>query len=1231
MNRLGVTAVLGARNQLSPELLNVVRASRTARRELGHLDMATQDVADELRDVRRAAEQSEQAFRQEIQSMRREVERLESELRSLSGARARPTITADNQAEKELSKVKNEVKDLNGMKAEVILTAAVTGATAGAGTVGGMGLLDQVVASAEAEARRAVLGVTEEGMEQYRKQVTELTAINKSVDRATVSDLLTDSERYAGKSQLDQASAYLMTQQALKLNAIRPDMGGVDEYQKTMFAMQNAWKDIKDTGRFGDTLARVARNTTDIRNEALDSMIEYSVQVTKFLDTPEKMAALMEEMNGLWSIDKGFDALKETTLKMYNEGDLTNALKTAYESMGIDSKEAQKQAEDEASVVQKLISSGDVSKRQSAVGMLMQTFGSIKDENIRQQLLNEIGGGPGEDLGTQAFAELLKKSGAISQSQHDQFRLRGELDRSFQVYKDNNPLKGFQDAKNTLINEFIELGVVVGQDLAPAMEFLSTKVKWFKEKLDGMSSGGALATLSIVGVGIAAGLWGLKAAAVAAGKALWNMGKGQFVQDASDAADSVAGAGGDSKRRKRHRRTVRREDLRSVAVRRAGGAVRDVATDAAAGAGNVGSRLSILSKFTKKLPLIGALIGAADIASVALTEGNSKNLWGSIGGTLGGVGGGIAAGAMLGTVGAGPIGTFIGGVVGGVGGAIGGEAFSRWLFDVAEKGTGALKQYAAGISPKIDAFLTPAKQEFDRFWANMPDGFVASIGYIVGYGSEKLTQLRDIGFQKAGEFAVAMGQKGLEIKDAFVSWVSTLPESIKKWLDEAAKMFDQFVVDVQAWFSNLPSTIETGITSTFQDLTSGFTLGKATAKAKPYANGGFIDRPHLGLVGEAGPEAIIPLSAGKKNLAYDLWQRVGSKLGIDTNKWEERAGRVKGFIDDNNDPIGYTAGLFEGVGSSFKKMIKRRWNNYYASMSAATSIDDAMRLRGEAHRTRNLDLKFGKALKFVGKAVKPIGYAMDIWDIANADDKQERNRTIMKVIGGTGGGALGGVIAGAALGSVVAPGLGTVVGGALGGLAGTLGGEWLATTLYDKYQQPIDGAIDGITNKIGTGYEYGKNWLFNKAQSTKENILGMRSGIANLFGWGKKYANGGMIDKPHLGLVGEAGPEVIIPLSASRRKRALELLGHATRKLGVAPYANGGIVGPLRSSFGSSQTKTIQVKVDTPVVQLHLHISGDINQEKFIALLKSPAVMNQLSQSFEKLIVDAVETSGGAA
>lgn len=46
------------------------------------------------------------------------------------------------------------------------------------------------------------------------------------------------------------------------------------------------------------------------------------------------------------------------------------------------------------------------------------------------------------------------------------------------------------------------------------------------------------------------------------------------------------------------------------------------------------------------------------------------------------------------------------------------------------------------------------------------------------------------------------------------------------------------------------------------------------------AAGGIYSRPHLAMVAEAGPEAIIPLSARMRSRAVDLWAETGRRLGI---------------------------------------------------------------------------------------------------------------------------------------------------------------------------------------------------------------------------------------------------------------------------------------------------------------------------------------------------------------
>ncbi|AKC02679.1 tape measure protein [Bacillus phage Stills] len=71
--------------------------------------------------------------------------------------------------------------------------------------------------------------------------------------------------------------------------------------------------------------------------------------------------------------------------------------------------------------------------------------------------------------------------------------------------------------------------------------------------------------------------------------------------------------------------------------------------------------------------------------------------------------------------------------------------------------------------------------------------------------------------------------------------------------------------------------------------------------------------------------------------------------------------------------------------------------------------------------------------------------------------------------------------------------------------------------------------------------------------------------------------NGGFIDKPHFvdggrGIAGEAGAEAIIPLSNSRRSRALDLYSQVGNILGVHAYANGGVTKKLNYTVQSGNT-----------------------------------------------------------
>ena len=57
-------------------------------------------------------------------------------------------------------------------------------------------------------------------------------------------------------------------------------------------------------------------------------------------------------------------------------------------------------------------------------------------------------------------------------------------------------------------------------------------------------------------------------------------------------------------------------------------------------------------------------------------------------------------------------------------------------------------------------------------------------------------------------------------------------------------------------------------------------LFRSVSAMRGYASGGIIDQPEFALVGEAGPESIIPLSAGKRSRALSLWEETGKRLGV---------------------------------------------------------------------------------------------------------------------------------------------------------------------------------------------------------------------------------------------------------------------------------------------------------------------------------------------------------------
>ncbi len=93
----------------------------------------------------------------------------------------------------------------------------------------------------------------------------------------------------------------------------------------------------------------------------------------------------------------------------------------------------------------------------------------------------------------------------------------------------------------------------------------------------------------------------------------------------------------------------------------------------------------------------------------------------------------------------------------------------------------------------------------------------------------------------------------------------------------------------------------------------------------------------------------------------------------------------------------------------------------------------------------------------------------------------------------------------------------------------------------------------------------------------------------------------GRCSRSLLGLVAEAGPEAIIPLSVGMRSRALALYEETGRRLGVRPYAEGGLVGTMtegwREKIPVSFTPSLSLAMPGPAtINLNFDLTGLVRQ-----------------------------------
>lgn len=326
--------------------------------------------------------------------------------------------------------------------------------------------------------------------------------------------------------------------------------------------------------------------------------------------------------------------------------------------------------------------------------------------------------------------------------------------------------------------------------------------------------------------------------------------------------------------------------------------------------GGGGRGLGLLSRTVGKIAVpLSIGLDAANIASAE--SGTERNR--AIGGTVGGWGGfaaGAAGGAALGSVIPG-LGTAVGGLIGGILGSLGGGAIGDWI---GSKGEDISRWFSSTLWPSL-------KDGASATWTWIsdtgPQAIARGVGFAVGYigetlfngewWNEKWNSVKDWAAntwesakdiwnntrETIGE-TVFNGEWWAEKWNGVKDWAANTWESAKDIWNSTrdaindtlfnAEWWNSKWENVKGWASSAWESIKGGWGKFWDKVGGAFKEGReagqqAAGGAKAYARGGMITRPHLGLVGEAGPEVIIPLSAAMRGRGLELWQQAGQLLG----------------------------------------------------------------------------------------------------------------------------------------------------------------------------------------------------------------------------------------------------------------------------------------------------------------------------------------------------------------
>ena len=179
-------------------------------------------------------------------------------------------------------------------------------------------------------------------------------------------------------------------------------------------------------------------------------------------------------------------------------------------------------------------------------------------------------------------------------------------------------------------------------------------------------------------------------------------------------------------------------------------------------------------------------------------------------------------------------------------------------------------------------------------------------------------------------------------------------------------------------------------------------------------------------------------------------------------------------------------------------------------------------------------------------------------------------------------------------------GINASVGGVIGASSAASSARSLMQSVFNSPLSAKVSTVSGWLDAVSSAWSNMQAWfnsnpLVSYVQEVVQTIRDPGWNWSGLFGSGSKKANGGFVTSPEISLIGEAGPEVVIPLSPNRRNRAINLYRQAGAILGAG---NGGTVNNQTTNMGGININ-VYAQPGQNINQIATEVSRRINAEVF--------------------------------